>query len=66
MADDRQQDERPLRAEAEKRGEWRGGATIVQEEDVSGHTSPASESGAAGDEESHGAPAAPTTIPPPD
>jgi hypothetical protein len=43
MADDKQQDEGPLSSEALKRDEWRGGETILQDEDASGHTLPESE-----------------------
>ncbi len=43
MADDKQQDEGPLSAEALKRDEWRGEETILREEDASGHTLPESE-----------------------
>ncbi len=43
MADDKQQDEGPLSSEVLKRDEWRGGETILQEEDASGHTLPESE-----------------------
>ena len=66
MADEKQQDERPLSAEAAKRGEWRGEASVVQQEDVSGHTPPASESDPASEASGQAAAAAPTTIPPPD
>ena len=43
---DRDQD--PLKAEAAKREEWRGGATRVGNKDAPGHTLPESESGSAG------------------
>lgn len=67
MANDKQQDEGPLSSEALKRDEWRDGGTMLQEEDASGHTLPASESGLAGeggDRKSSGAVAG--TILPPD
>jgi hypothetical protein len=51
MAADKQQDEGPLSSEALKRDEWRGGETIVQKEDASGHTLPASEHDAAAEDE---------------
>lgn len=43
MADEKQQDEGPLSSEALKRDEWRGGETILHEEEASGHTVPESE-----------------------
>lgn len=66
MADEKQQDQRPLGAEAAKRHEWRGDGTVLQQEEVSGHTPPASESDPAAEDEGRSASAAPTTIPPPD
>ena len=51
MSEDNRQDEGPLSSEALKRDEWRGGETIVQKEDASGHTLAASERDAGAEDE---------------
>jgi hypothetical protein len=67
MAQDGQQDEGPLGSEALKRDEWRGGETILQEGEASGHTLPESERpGTSEGDGPQGAAAAAGTVPPPD
>ena len=58
------QDDNPLKAEAEKRQEWRGDGAKLAAEDAPGHTLPASEDGGA---DGGGGTSAPMrTISPPD
>jgi hypothetical protein len=66
MAEDKPQEEEPLSSEALKRDEWRGGATVVREEDASGHTIPASESDPGSEDGQKGSGAVAGTIRPPD
>ena len=66
MSADKDREPGPLSSEAMKREEWRGGERILQKEDVSGHTPPASESDAAKEDEGPGGtPSAASIIPPP-
>ena len=59
-------DESPLKAEAEKRREWRGDGTELDRDDAPGHSLPASESSGATDDDDQ-APRSPMrTISPPD
>ena len=67
MSADKDREPGPLSSEAMKREEWRGGETILQKEDVSGHTPPASEGDAAElNERSEGTHSPARTIAPPD
>ena len=62
--DDRGAD--PLKAEAEKREEWRGDGTQLDQGDAPRHTLPASESEGAGADDNEGATSRMRTISPPD
>ncbi len=59
--DDSKED--PLKAEAEKREEWRGGGTSLRPDDAPGHTLPESESDGGSDAAPEGG-ALGTVLPP--